>query len=99
MNNIILLQSEAYDQLQRTTFAYMRKLMAEERQKPVIEWLDNDAVAAMLKVSKRTLQSWRDERLLKFSQVGRQIYYNREDIDQMLQKHCHKPFKAAKGFC
>lgn len=94
MNNIILLQSEAYDQLQQATFAYMKRLMVEERKKPAIEWLDNDEAAALLKVSARTLQSWRDERILKFSQIGRQIYYNREDIDRMLEQHYRNPVKA-----
>jgi len=94
MNNVILLQSEAYNHLQQATFAYMRKLMAEERKNSAIEWLDNDEAASLLKVSARTLQSWRDERIIKFSQIGRQIYYKREDIDRMLEQHYRNPVKA-----
>jgi excisionase family DNA binding protein len=92
---LIALQSEAYDQLQQNTFAYMRKLLEEERKKSFIEWLDNNEAAELLKVTKRTLQNWRDEGLIGFSQVGSKIYYNREDIDRMLLKHHKKPFRMA----
>ncbi|WBO83312.1 helix-turn-helix domain-containing protein [Hymenobacter yonginensis] len=92
--NLVVLQSEAYDQLQQNTFAYMRKLMEQERKKATIDWLDNAEAAALLKISKRTLQSWRDEGLIGFSQIGGKIYYNREEIDRMLLKHHHKPFRA-----
>ena len=94
MNNIVLIQSEAYEQLQQSTFAYMRKLMAEEQKSPSVEWLDNDEAATLLKISKRKMQTLRDEGMLGFSQVGRHIYYSREDIDRMLQRHYRKPFRA-----
>jgi excisionase family DNA binding protein len=93
--NVVVLQSEAFNQLQQNTFALMRRLFEEERKKPVIEWLDNKEAAALLKVSMRTMQSWRDEGLIGFSQIGGKIYYNREDIDRMLLKHHNKPFRAA----
>lgn len=95
MNNIILLQSEAYDQLQQNTFAYLKKLLQEDREKSAIEWLDNKEATKLLNASSRTLQNWRDSGLLGFSQVGSKIYYSRQDIDLMLQQHHRKPFKAA----
>jgi hypothetical protein len=94
MNSIILLQSEAYDQLQQNTFAYLKKLLEKDREKPAIEWLDNKEAIKLLSVSSRTLQNWRDNGLLGFSQIGSKIYYSRQDIDLMLQQHHCKPFKA-----
>lgn len=92
--DLILLQSEAFIQLQQNAYTYMRKLMEDDRKKSTIEWLDNSEAAKLLKVSKRTMQSWRDEGILGFSQVGSKIYYNREEIDRMLLKHHNKPFRA-----
>ncbi|WP_317043916.1 helix-turn-helix domain-containing protein [Hymenobacter sp. CRA2] len=60
-----------------------------------LQWFDNKEAAAMLKVSPRTLQNWRDEGLIGFSQVDRKIYYSRADIGLLLQNHYNKPFKAA----
>ena len=38
-------------------------------------WLSSDDVCRILRISKRTLQNYRDNRILPFSQVGRKIYY------------------------
>jgi hypothetical protein len=92
--NVVLLQSEAYNQLQQDTFSYIRNLLKEERAQPSFGWLDNDAAAALLNVSKRTLQNWRDDGLLEFSLVGKKIYYRLEELERMLQRHSHKAFRA-----
>ncbi|PJJ54930.1 helix-turn-helix domain-containing protein [Hymenobacter chitinivorans] len=91
---VVVLHNEAFKQLQQNTFIYMKKLMEEERKKTAIEWLDSTEAAALLKISRRTLQTWRDEGLIGFSQVVGKIYYNREEIDRLLLKHHHKPFRA-----
>ncbi|MBT9391789.1 helix-turn-helix domain-containing protein [Hymenobacter sp. NST-14] len=91
---VVMLQTEAFDQFRRDTFKFFHQLLTEERQKSTVEWLDNKEAAALLKVCSRTMQNWRDEGLLGFSQVGSKIYYSREDIDRMLQKHRREPFKA-----
>ncbi|WP_207435380.1 helix-turn-helix domain-containing protein [Sabulibacter ruber] len=56
-------------------------------------WLDNDEAQKLLKVSKRTLQNWRDMGIIAFSQVGHKIYYRRSDVDAMLLKHYNQAFK------
>jgi hypothetical protein len=91
---VVVLHNEAFKQLQQNTFTYMKKLMEEERKKTAIEWLDSTEASALLKISRRTLQTWRDEGLIGFSQVVGKIYYNREEIDRLLLKHHHKPFRA-----
>jgi hypothetical protein len=55
-------------------------------------WLDNEQLMKLLKVSRRTLQSWRDQGLVSFSQVGSKIYYKRKDVDAFLNKHVQKSF-------
>ena len=39
----------------------------------------------LLHVSKRTLQRYRDERLIRFSQIGRKITYRMPDVLQFLE--------------
>lgn len=55
-------------------------------------WLDNEQLMKLLKVSRRTLQNWRDQGLVSFCQVGSKIYYNRKDVDSFLNKHIQKSF-------
>ncbi|KAA9331139.1 helix-turn-helix domain-containing protein [Adhaeribacter soli] len=56
-------------------------------------WLDNEQALKELKVSKRTLQNWRDSGIIAFSQIGHKIYYRQSDIDVMLLKHYNQSFK------
>ena len=53
-------------------------------------WLDNQEVAQLLNVSKRTLQMYRDENLIAFSQVGNKMYYRTTDIEQFLKDNYNK---------
>jgi len=59
-------------------------------------FLDNQEFLLMMKISKRTAQTWRDEGKISFSQVGHKIYYKLSDIEGLLQKHYVQAF-ARKG--
>ena len=48
--------------------------------------LSNKEVADILKVSNRTLQSYRDTGKIKFSQIGRKIYYEKQYVKEMIMK-------------
>jgi hypothetical protein len=53
-------------------------------------WLDNQEVMILLNISKRTLQSYRDEALIPFSQIGGKVYYRACDIEKFLKRHYQK---------
>ena len=55
--------------------------------------LDNQQFLQLMKVSKRTAQSWRDEGIITFSQVGSKIYYQMSDVQKLLETHKRKAFK------
>ena len=48
------------------------------------KWMDNDQACAYLSVSKRTLQSLRDSRVLPFTKIGAKVFYKPEDIERIL---------------
>jgi len=50
-------------------------------------WLTGDDVCKILRISKRTLQNYRDHCILPFSQIGRKIYYRASDIQTYLDLH------------
>ena len=61
--------------------------------KPLTEnWLDIEEACILLKISKRTLQSYRDNGILPFSQVGGKIYFRASDIEAHLRRHYIKAF-------
>jgi len=59
-------------------------------------WLDIQETCLLLKISKRTLQSYRDNGILSFSQIAGKIYFRATDIEEHLQKHYVKAFSSKK---
>ena len=57
-------------------------------------FLDNQEFLLLMKISKRTAQTWRDEGKISFSQVGNKIYYKLSDVEKLLQEHYNKSFKG-----
>ncbi|MDD2245101.1 MAG: helix-turn-helix domain-containing protein [Bacteroidales bacterium] len=50
------------------------------------KWLGNDDVCSLLQISKRTLQSYRDNGVLPYSQIGRKCYYRVSDIENIISQ-------------
>lgn len=52
-----------------------------------MNFLDNQEFLQLMNISKRTAQTWRDEGIVAFSQVGGKIYYQMKDIEAMLENN------------
>jgi len=50
-------------------------------------WLDVHEVFQLLKISKRTLQNYRDNGIIPYSKIGGKIYYKASDIQHHLESH------------
>lgn len=48
------------------------------------EWLDNQDVCQLLNISKRTLQTLRDNGTLAYTQISHKIYYKPEDVEKIV---------------
>lgn len=67
------------------------------KQQPLSEqWLDIDETCEFLKISKRTLQAYRDKGMLTFSQIGGKVYFSASAIEEHLQNHTRKAFAKPK---
>lgn len=61
-----------------------------ENRKPIISdnvFLDNNEVCELLHLSPRTLQDYRDKRLIAFYKLEGKILYKMSDIEHMLKKN------------
>jgi hypothetical protein len=54
---------------------------------PNEQWLTLSKTCELLHVSKRTLQTYRDNGILAFSQIGPKIYFKSSDIEKFLKKN------------
>ncbi|MDR8389502.1 helix-turn-helix domain-containing protein [Aliifodinibius sp. S!AR15-10] len=57
------------------------------------DWLSTEEVMEMLKVSRRTVQNYRDEGKISYFQQGRKILYPREGIEEFLRKNMIKAYR------
>ena len=49
------------------------------------KWMDNQEVCGILRISKRTLQVYREKGLLPFTRVKNKFFYKPEDVQNMLE--------------
>lgn len=50
----------------------------------ISEWLDNQDVCLLLNISPRTLQTFRDNGTLAFTQISHKTFYKPEDVEKIL---------------
>jgi hypothetical protein len=82
---IITIESEVFQTLMNDIKMIKEKLNEKFKRNPLKEtWLDNSEVCQLLHISPRTLQSYRDNNILSFTQHAAKIYYKASDIDQFL---------------
>jgi hypothetical protein len=54
------------------------------------KWIDNSEFMQLLKISRRTAQSYRDNNMIGFSIIGNKIFYRISDCENLLNMHYHK---------
>lgn len=82
----IIFSEEAYQEiLQRLT--KMEAMLKLKQCNPDDVFLDNQEFLQIMNISKRSAQTWRDQKLIAFSQVGNKIYYRMGDITKLLNKN------------
>ncbi|MDX9933162.1 MAG: helix-turn-helix domain-containing protein [Bacteroidales bacterium] len=85
--DVITMATDAY-------IAQMQKIdsiadaVSKKTYQPLSEqWLDVSEACLALKISKRTLQSYRDNKVLPYSQISGKIYFKVADIQALLEKN------------
>lgn len=87
----IILSKDQYSELVKRLDDINQRLNAKNDSKKDT-FLDNQEFLILMKISKRTAQTWRDEGRISFSQVGNKIYYKLSDVEKLLNEHYNKSF-------
>ena len=84
---VITIQTEAYQEIIKS-LNEIKEIIPKNKIPPLSEsWLDTDEVCKILRISKRTLQNYRDKNYIPFAQFGTKIYYKKEDVEIHLNEH------------
>ena len=85
---VISIERSTYEEL-LTSFnnfvTKMKGMASRSYDKGLSDWLDNQDVCQMLNISPRTLQTFRDNGTLAYSQINRKVYYKPEDVESILR--------------
>jgi excisionase family DNA binding protein len=66
----------------------MKSLILNNKKEEYLNrWVESGEARKQLKVSERTWQRMRDERVIPFSQFGRKIYFRQSDIEAFLNSN------------
>lgn len=87
---VICLEDAALYALVEQVVARLKKEQGIEQDK----WISDEEAMKLLNItSKTTLQKFRDEGKIRFSQPQKKIIlYDRQSIDEFLEKHAREPF-------
>jgi hypothetical protein len=92
----IILSTQQYEDLVNR-LDILNKKLEENQKKSEDDFLDNQEFSQLLKISKRTSQTWRDEGKISFSQIGSKIYYKMSDVQRLLDTHYRKSFSKLRN--
>lgn len=91
--DVITIESKAFSQIMGKLHSLEEKFieLKDEAYNPFKDkWLDNQDIMNLLKISKRTLLMYRQDKLIPYSQVGYKMYYKAADVEKFLKKNYHK---------
>lgn len=83
---VINMEAQTFEAMMTRFEAFTRKVetLCESRDKSLHRWLDNQDVCQILNISKRTLQTYRDNGTLAHTQINHKMYYKPEDVEKVI---------------
>ncbi|AEA42448.1 helix-turn-helix domain-containing protein [Fluviicola taffensis] len=90
---VITMESETFKYLIELIEGLKTSIDDKDNKTANCEWLDNQDVCQMLKVTPRTLQNYRDQGKIGFTSINSKIFYRKDDIEKFLMDNYKAPFK------
>jgi len=90
---IINIEARVFEAMSTCFEQFVKRVenLCSRKDKSLQKWLDNQDVCQLLNISKRTLQTYRDNGTLLYSQINHKMYYKPEDVERVLNQLKNKP--------
>ena len=85
---IISIEKKTFEELVSRLGQFVKRMDSINRQRSgrrMSNWMDNQDVCQMLKISPRTLQTLRDSGRFPHSKINNRIYYRPEDVERLIE--------------
>lgn len=96
MSKVITQNNERIVQLSNRLHNTLKSLEVLLKDKQMLEqnrYITDAELAKFLKLSRRTLQEYRNNGILPYYQIGGKILYKESDIEEILEKNRHEAFR------
>ena len=88
--DLIIFERKAFEEFATKIEQFILRVsnspVVKNGKKKTNNWLDHQDVCQRLKISKRTLQTLRDNGTLAYTKIGNRTYYLPEDVDSIITK-------------
>ena len=84
---MILLPQYAWEGLNKKLEELAELVTKRNQSETMNEWIESGEARKMLGVSQKTWQTYRDNRIIPFSQFGRKIYVKKADLEAFMESH------------
>lgn len=85
--NISMIAEERIQAIESTLESIMETLKSSAKNEIKDKWIESKKVREILGVSQKTWQTYRDKKLIPFSQIGHKIYVLEEDLFEFMNKY------------
>lgn len=95
---IVCIDKKAFDEICSHISEFedrVNRLCATRKDLGLKNWMDNQDVCQILRISKRTLQVYREKGLIPFVRIKHKIFYKPEDIQRFIDSTYH-PIKKKR---
>ena len=85
--SMMVVPSEFLQQVE-TDLQMLKELMRTKNEEEInSQWIESVKVPKILGISRKTWQTYRDKRLILFSQIGAKIYVKRSDLQNFMNSY------------
>ena len=86
--DLIIFERKAFEEFATKIEQFILRVsnspVVKNGKKKTNNWLDHQDVCQRLKISKRTLQTLRDNGTLAYTKIGNRTYYRLEDVERVI---------------
>lgn len=85
----VIFEKRAFEEMAAKLESFMQRvdnLCLRHGEKKPQKWLDHQEVCQALRISKRTLQTLRDNGTLAYTKIGNRTFYRPEDVERIIVK-------------
>jgi len=87
MTELKLIEGKDFAQLQRSILDLKNYIKDKEQKADTETFLTTEQVCKLLSISPKTLQNYRNRRLIPFSQFGSKVWFKKSDVISFIEEN------------